>query len=114
MLAPTPCLDCTATATRRGRCADHQLPYWQGSTRKARLPADWQTRRLIVLRRDSGICWVCGRPGADEVDHRTPGDDHHLDNLAPIHQNVEPYCHRAKSSAEGNTARRGNRARPRR
>ncbi|SDP09952.1 5-methylcytosine-specific restriction enzyme A [Nakamurella panacisegetis] len=113
MLAPSPCLDCPDLAVKRGRCAAHQIAPWFGSTRKARLPADWSTRRLIVLNRDHGICWICGQPGADEVDHKVPNDDDNLANLAPIHQNIAPHCHRAKSSAEGNAARRGNRARPR-
>lgn len=113
-LAPTPCLeaDCFEYATRQGRCQKHQRP-WQGSTRKQRLPKDWPTRRLIVLRRDKGICHLCGQPGADTVDHIQPGDNHELTNLAPVHDRVPPHCHRYKSSAEGNQTQAGNRTKRR-
>lgn len=116
VLAPTPCLEtgCPDLATHRGRCAQHQVAGWTGA-RKARLPKDWRTRRLIVLRRDNGICHWCGEPGADEVDHVNPGDDHSLTNLRPIHSARHPArCHAHKSSAEGVAARRANRVTRRR
>jgi len=108
VLAPTPCLECSNHATHRGRCNDHQVP-WKGSTRRSRLPSDWNTRRLIVLKRDKGICYLCNGKDADAVDHLVPGDDHNLNNLKAVHDRVEPHCHRAKSSAEGNAAQQGNR-----
>jgi 5-methylcytosine-specific restriction protein A len=115
MLAPTPCADpqCHATAVREGRCQDHQRPRWQGTTRKQRLPKDWTTRRLVVLKRDKGVCYLCGQPGADRVDHIVPGDNHSLTNLAAVHDAVEPHCHRYKSSQEGHEAQQGNRVRRR-
>ena len=115
MLAPTPCLEagCLDYAVKQGRCQSHQKS-WQGSTRRERLPKDWGTRRLIVLRRDKGICHLCGQPGADTVDHIVQGDDHSLGNLAPVHDRLPPHCHRAKSSQEGNDAKRGNRVKRRR
>lgn len=114
MLAPTPCLepDCHNHTTFHGRCETHQRP-WAGSTRKKRLPPDWQTRRLIVLKRDRGICYLCGADRADTVDHIKPGDDHSLENLAAVHDRTPPHCHRAKSSAEGNAAQAGNRTKRR-
>jgi 5-methylcytosine-specific restriction endonuclease McrA len=114
--APTPCVvhSCRGLVSRRGRCSAHQVPAWTGSTRGERLPEDWATRRLIVLRRDSAVCWVCGGPGADQVDHKVAGDDHSLENLAPIHGVVAPYCHRYKSSREGNQTRQGLKVKPRR
>lgn len=115
VLAPTPCLeaDCKDHAVRYGRCQTHQRPAWYGSTRKARLPKDWTTRRLIVLKRDKGICYVCGDPGADTVDHIVPGDNHELTNLAAIHDKTPPHCHRYKSSTEGHQAQAGTRTRRR-
>lgn len=83
---------------------------WRGSTRKSRLPADWPWRRRTVMRRDKGVCWLCHRPGADRVDHKVPGDDHSLENLAPVHDAVPPHCHRTKSSQEGVQARAAIRA----
>lgn len=79
--------------------------HWQGSTRSARLPSDWPARKRAVRERDRGICWICGQPGADYVDHKNPGDDHSLENLAEVHDKAWPHCHRYKSSAEGNRAR---------
>jgi 5-methylcytosine-specific restriction protein A len=87
---------------------------WAGSTRAARLPANWATQIVPrILDRDGTICHRCGQPGADAVDHIRPGDDHSDANLGAIHQDVPPYCHRAKSAAEGVAARqRAPRQRP--
>jgi 5-methylcytosine-specific restriction endonuclease McrA len=106
--APTPCLECTEYATHRGRCAKHQREPWLGSTRRERLPSDWNTRRLIVLKRDKGICYLCGVEGADAVDHIQPGDDHSLHNLGSVHDRTPPHCHRAKTAQEGAAAANGN------
>lgn len=79
---------------------------FEGSTRKQRLPPDWDERRAAVFQRDGDICHVCRLPGADEVDHVIPGDDHRLTNLAPIHSWRTPQrCHAFKTSAEGNAAK---------
>lgn len=116
MLAPTPCLEpgCPSLSEHKGRCRTHQPKAFVTSTRKQRLPSDWRTRRLIVLKRDNGICYLCGQPGADTVDHVEPGDNHNLDNLKAVHDRVEPHCHRYKTSQEGNTAKAGNAIKPRR
>ncbi len=60
--------------------------------------------------RDAGICYICKDSGADQVDHIRRGNDHSLSNLAAVHGNVYPYCHRYKSSAEGNARMRELRA----
>jgi 5-methylcytosine-specific restriction protein A len=89
---------------------------WEASGRKERLPPDWPAIRRRVLRVHGGRCHVCGMGGSDAVDHVRAGDDHSLANLAPIHQDVAPYCHRAKSALEGVAARealRAQRLRPR-
>ena len=116
MLAPTPCLEpkCPEHAVNQGRCQAHQRPAWQGSTRASRLPKDWQTRRLIVIKRDKGICYLCNEAGADTVDHVIAGDDHTLGNLKAVHDKAPPHCHRFKSSQEGHEAQRGNKVKPRR
>jgi 5-methylcytosine-specific restriction protein A len=64
---------------------------------------------MIVLKRDNGICYLCGEPGADTVDHIVPNDDHGLTNLAAVHDRVPPHCHRSKSSTEGLNSQRDNR-----
>lgn len=82
---------------------------WEGSTRRSRLPANWNTElRPQVLTRDRHRCqWrdrpdgeVCGRL-ANQVDHIQPGDDHRLRNLQAL---CEPH-HRTKTAREGNAAR---------
>lgn len=74
---------------------------WTSSTRRQRLPPNWATTRARILTRDRHTCHVCHQPGATEVDHLVAGDDHRDTNLAAICRS----CHRAKSSAEGHTAR---------
>ena len=85
-------------------------PPWASSTRKTRLPADWERRRSAVLYRDGHRCQIAGptcTQVATEVDHVVPNDDHGLDNLqAACHP-----CHWAKSQAESAAARL-TRARP--
>ncbi|HVT76988.1 MAG TPA: HNH endonuclease [Acidimicrobiales bacterium] len=62
------------------------------------------------MRRDRGICHVCGQPGADQVDHVIPvaeGGPDTVDDKAPIH--ARP-CHIAKTAEEsrrGRARRRG-------
>lgn len=81
---------------------------WEGSQRAQRLPEDWESyRRPAVLARDKGFCHVCHKPGATDVDHLNPGDDHSLSNLAAIH--AWP-CHARKSAREGVAARAARRA----
>lgn len=85
---------------------------WVGHDRNARLPDDWPERREAVFARDGEVCHVCGQHGADQIDHVIPGDDHSLENLAPIHgSRVPPRCHLYKSSAEGGRAFQAQRPR---
>lgn len=81
---------------------------WENSGRKERLPADWPTRRVRVLRRDGYKCQakhstgdLCGAP-ANQVDHVEPGDNHDLSNLQALCR----WHHARKSSREGVAARR--------
>lgn len=75
---------------------------WQGSNRRARLPADWPTRRARILDRDGHRCQSpgCDAPATD-VDHIERGDDHNDRNL----QALCHVHHASKSSAEGHAAR---------
>lgn len=79
-------------------CPDHARVPYANSTRRHRLPANWQRLRVRVLRRDLHTCYVCGNP-ATEVDHVVPGDNHDPANLAAI---CHP-CHMSKSGHEGGT-----------
>jgi 5-methylcytosine-specific restriction endonuclease McrA len=48
----------------------------------------WQRKKARVIRRDGGICHLCGHPGADTADHLVPwsqgGTDEYA-NLAAAH-----------------------------
>lgn len=81
------------------------------SNRKAELPADWQVRRLRVLRRDSYRCQalvgagvLCGSP-ANQVDHIERGTDHELSNLQALCRS----CHARKTTAEAHAEQRRRR-----
>lgn len=81
---------------------------WHGSDRRERLPGNWQTLRLRVLRRDGWRCQArmsdgtqCDEPARD-CDHIIPGDDHRLANL----QALCPWHHARKTAGEGAEARR--------
>ncbi|OEV18144.1 hypothetical protein AN221_23660 [Streptomyces nanshensis] len=81
---------------------------WEGSTRRARLPADWPVIRERVLGEAGYACqWVrtdtgalCGRY-ANQCDHIDAGDDHRRSNL----QALCAWHHKRKSSSEGAHAR---------
>ncbi len=69
------------------------------SSPKVPLPRNWPALRRQVLGK-SRVCWLCGQPGADEVDHvkaRAFGGSDDLSNLRPVHRK----CHLRKSSSEG-------------
>jgi 5-methylcytosine-specific restriction enzyme A len=110
-------LDCNELATKRGRCGDHQPSGWterrrpqDDRTDRDRLGIsthEWMKLAGQVMKEHRGVCHVCGRAGADQVDHIVPllegGAKTDPSNLAPIH--AEP-CHRIKTAAELARARR--------
>ena len=68
-------------------------------------PPGWKTTRKRILKRDAGICHICGGEGADQVDHLlnvAAGGSHDDHNLAAIH--ARP-CHANKTRAEQRAAR---------
>ncbi|PBD00295.1 5-methylcytosine-specific restriction protein A [Streptomyces sp. Ag82_O1-15] len=74
---------------------------WHTSTRKSRLPADWEKRRKAVLLRDP-VCVLCGVRESTIADHIEPmTDDHRLEAL----QGACDPCHRQKTAAEAAAAR---------
>lgn len=87
--------------TPNAYCPHHTTPPWQGSTRRARLPRNWNRVRATILHRDP-TCQACGTAPSTEVDHIQPGDNHHPSNLQGLCTN----CHRAKTQAEAAAARR--------
>lgn len=55
-----------------------------------------------ILRRDGGVCHICGAPGADSADHLIPkefGGTDDDDNLAAVHHKAEPRCNLRRGSA---------------
>lgn len=86
---------------------------WEGSTRRGRLPPNWDELRAEGHRLNPRhVCHWCGLPGGDEFDHKQAGDDHSQANLDWIHgwRSVRAgvsarNCHGEKSSAEGAAAR---------
>lgn len=72
------------------------------------MPPGWALTRLRILIRDNYVCYICGKPGADEVDHVIPavrGGSEDDENLAAAHG----ACHHRKT---GSQSRGGTRARP--
>lgn len=68
-------------------------------------PPGWDSTRKRILKRDRGVCYLCGQVGADNVDHIVPvsaGGSHRDQNLAAIH---EIPCHRYKTSQQTNRAK---------
>ena len=71
---------------------------WEGSSRRAELPADWYTHiRPAILQRDGHACRQCAAAATD-VDHIGDKYDHRLENL----QALCGRCHRLKTSRQGN------------
>lgn len=55
----------------------------------------WRRTVARVIRRDGGICHICGRPDADSADHivpRSQGGPDTMDNLRAVHHKVAPHC----------------------
>jgi len=95
---------------------------WRGSNRRATLPGNWESEIVpAVKKRSKGRCeWPvkrddgsfrrCTRPADGGVDHWKAPDYHGLDGLRA---SCHPH-HGAKSSREGNDAKKAIRNRGRR
>ena len=102
---------CGRFATYRSRCDEHQPTGWYEyrrtkgtNTTAERLgirQSTWDRLRQDTMSRHGGVCYWCGRYGADHVDHIQAvglgGSKTDPDNLALIHS--EP-CHREKTAQE--------------
>lgn len=102
---------------------EQSRPAWQGSTRRERLPGNWQELRSEGKRLNPArVCHWCGGSGGTTLDHKIPGDavcqkprEHPQPcqcNLDWIHdrQDVKAgratvNCHGRKTGAEGAAAR---------
>jgi 5-methylcytosine-specific restriction endonuclease McrA len=64
----------------------------------------WQTVRQKVLTRDMDSCYLCGGPGANQVDHLVgvaDGGSNDLSNLASCHAACHARKHRDPEWARG-------------
>lgn len=74
----------------------------------ARTGRPWTRTKARVIRRDGGICHLCGRVGADSADHLVPYSEGGTDlpsNLKAVHHNVAPYCNRLRGNRSVGVAR---------
>ena len=94
---------CQVLIVNRRYCTDH-TEVWAGSERgRATSRSSWRRVRERILARDNGICYLCGRSGADTVDHLVSvarGGTDDPGNLAAVHDRTAPHCHRAKTNRE--------------
>jgi len=59
--------------------------------RNGRGTGSWKRKRAAVLRA-SDVCWLCGRSGADTVDHMdNDPTNNDAANLAPAHGRKQPW-----------------------
>ncbi|KPC90783.1 hypothetical protein ADL27_32425 [Streptomyces sp. NRRL F-6602] len=95
------CLEegCVKVAVRRGRCPVHAPEPFAGSSWRLGKPQGWDRLRKAVLRRDRFVCALCGRGGADQVDHivaRAHGGSDSPSNLRSVHRS----CHKEKTQED--------------
>lgn len=99
---------------KAGKCDTHQRIPWEGrASTQARYGISGSKQQKLhrsILERDGRICYVCGLPGADNVDHviaiEDGGSRTSPDNLKSIH---EDPCHAEKNRIE-KARRRAKRA----
>jgi 5-methylcytosine-specific restriction protein A len=75
----------------------------RGTTTERGLGYAWQVNRKRILERDGHVCWLCGRLGADTVDHVIPrarGGTNEDDNLRAAHAKCN-YGRREFKGGEG-------------
>lgn len=89
-------------------CAEHPVTPWRRTSPRTTLSGSAeQARARRVIARDRGICYVCGKPGADQADHVLAIAEGGADterNMRAIHR--QP-CHANKTRDESARARRG-------
>ena len=80
-----------------GYCQKHQPPPFEHQNWSR--PQNWGKIQQDVIIRDKGICYICGKAGATQVDHVIPlaaGGTNSLFNLKAVHK----LCHARKTEAD--------------
>jgi 5-methylcytosine-specific restriction endonuclease McrA len=91
-------------------CELHKPKPWDRTTprdRQKRSGSREQKINRAVMFKYHATCHVCGKGGADEVDHVIPvgeGGAWGMENRRPIHKSP---CHRQKTAREAQRARQG-------
>lgn len=92
------------------------MPGWQNSTRKARLPRNWNQVRNAILQRDGHRCQHIredtGKPCnayATDVDHILSNKEGGSDKWSNL-QALCPYHHSRKTATEGQRGRNRRKA----
>jgi len=70
----------------------------------ARTGRPWQRKKARVIRRDGGICHLCGRPGADTADHLIPWSHTHDDSMGNL-KAAHDRCNRIRGDRPIHVAR---------
>jgi len=103
---PRPCpgpgggVDCGALVTpptTRCRSCERRYQAGRGSVNE-RLGAGWAAISRRVIARDEGVCYFCGRDGANSAHHllaRRDGGDSSLSNLVAAHVGCHSGWNRA-------------------
>src|SRR5437867_12064203 len=90
LMRPCPgrCGRLIASPARRCPACERARDVARGTTTERGLGWSYQRKRERVLARDGYVCWLCGLPGADTVDHVIPrarGGDDSDENLRAAH-----------------------------
>lgn len=97
-----PCLDCQRPTRNGSRCPscsqqrEVKRDRQRGSSTARGYGYRWQQVSAYVIKRDGGVCYLCGRPGADTADHVTPKARGGADEPGNLRA-----AHRACNSAKG-------------
>ena len=97
------CVTC-GRPSEESYCAEHKPKPWQNSRRRERMGISggaWATLRTKVLKRDMGVCGLCDKSGAIEVDHIVSvaeGGGNELTNLMSVHPECHAERHRNRTS----------------
>ncbi|WP_081872987.1 HNH endonuclease [Nocardia otitidiscaviarum] len=97
---------CTNLIRHTTYCPDH-TEAWATPSGWTK-PPGWNRIRQDILERDDYRCYICGKSGADAVDHITSLANRGTNapsNLAAVHDRVAPHCHRTKTNQERTATR---------